>query len=465
MSKTLSKKVFVAGAAIAGATIAAFLLASSYYKNHFFDNTYINDVDCSGYTVGDTLRELSLSSKGQTLKLVEKDGTVETINCRDFGYKTSAEEELNAILKKQNPYLWFKSLNVFGGKESNNYLNLDVEYDKDGLSLAVDSLEAVITGTQPSTNATIKKGTDGYYIEKEVIGNIVDKDKLVSVIEKNLKSGNLTINLLESNCYVLPEITSDNPNLASSLQKIAVVENASITYDFKDRKEVVDKSKIKDWITLDNEGNITLDESAVSLYVSQLAYKYDTYLTDRQFVTAAGNEITVGGGIYGWQIHKTKETEALTNLILSGAVTEREPEYFIKGYERGEDDIGKTYIEIDLTTQHLWYFKNGEVFLESDIVSGYPYNGHSTPTGVFCVWSREKDRQLVGETYDTHVDYWMPINWDGVGLHDAWWQTSFGGTVYQTKYGSHGCINLPTDIAAKIYENVAVGTPVIIYES
>ena len=50
----------------------------------------------------------------------------------------------------------------------------------------------------------------------------------------------------------------------------------------------------------------------------------------------------------------------------------------------------------------------------------------------------------------------------GQGLHDASWQTNFGGDTYKTK-GSHGCINLPPANAAKIYENVDKNTPVIVY--
>lgn len=442
-----------------------YISASSYYKTHFFNNTYINDEDFSGCTSNEVLRKLNLNENSQVFKLIGKDGSIETIKCKDFDYTTSAKDELDTLISEQNPYDWIKTISLFGGMESDYKLNLDVSYDDDKLKDTIYSLDCVINGTQPSQDATIQFGSDGYYIQKEIIGNIVDKDKLYTAVKQCLKDGQMQLNLSDGSCYQLPNITSDNPNLQVSLDKIKLLENVVITYDFKDRTEVLDKEKIKNWITIDESGQTTLNEESVALYVSQLAYKYDTYLTDREFTTTAGNTITVGGGIYGWKIDKEKETEALSSLILSGTSETREPIYYIKGYERGTDDIGNTYVEIDLTKQHLWYYKKGELFLETDVVTGYPYNGHSTPTGVFCIWSREKDRYLTGETYNTHVDYWMPINWDGVGLHDAWWQTSFGGEIYKTPMGSHGCINLPTDIAASIYQNSEVGTPVIIYES
>ena len=51
----------------------------------------------------------------------------------------------------------------------------------------------------------------------------------------------------------------------------------------------------------------------------------------------------------------------------------------------------------------------------------------------------------------------------GQGLHDASWQSSFGGNRYKTGHGSHGCINLPENQAALIYNTIDGGYPIIIY--
>ena len=49
----------------------------------------------------------------------------------------------------------------------------------------------------------------------------------------------------------------------------------------------------------------------------------------------------------------------------------------------GEDDLAGTYVEVNLSAQYLWFYKDGEVFLETDIVSGDISKGRSTKTGVF----------------------------------------------------------------------------------
>ncbi len=55
----------------------------------------------------------------------------------------------------------------------------------------------------------------------------------------------------------------------------------------------------------------------------------------------------------------------------------------------------------------------------------------------------------------------MPFN-GNIGMHDATWRGSFGGSIYKTN-GSHGCINLPRAAAKTIYENIEKGMPVLCY--
>ena len=101
------------------------------------------------------------------------------------------------------------------------------------------------------------------------------------------------------------------------------------------------------------------------------------------------------------------------------------------------------------------------------MITGKPEHGQDTPTGVFRIWKKEQNATLKGTAWDgskwsSPVAYWMPITWTGVGLHDATWQSAFGGTLYYTR-GSHGCINLSYSVAQSIFNTVDVNTPVVIY--
>ena len=130
--------------------------------------------------------------------------------------------------------------------------------------------------------------------------------------------------------------------------------------------------------------------------------------------------------------------------------------------------MGATYVEIDLTNQHVYMTKDGAVVWDAPCVTGNVSKNYTTPPGIYSLTYKEEDRILRGPKkadgsyeYESHVDFWMPFN-GGIGLHDANWRGSFGGTIYQTS-GSHGCVNLPPDRAKILYGLVEKGMPVICY--
>lgn len=148
-------------------------------------------------------------------------------------------------------------------------------------------------------------------------------------------------------------------------------------------------------------------------------------------------------------------------MIENGESGERTPVYFQTAASYEMPDYGNTYVEINLTAQHLFLYKNGEKILESDFVSGNASRGYDTPAGAYSITYKQRDATLTGENYRTPVSYWMPFN-RNIGMHDANWRGSFGGNIYKTN-GSHGCINLPPSKAKTIYENIEKGTAVICY--
>lgn len=118
------------------------------------------------------------------------------------------------------------------------------------------------------------------------------------------------------------------------------------------------------------------------------------------------------------------------------------------------------FILVDISTQTISMFKNGEILIISKVVTGLK-DSRDTPKGFFSINSMTRDTHLVGEDYDVPVQYWMPF-FKKCGLHDASWRNSFGGNIY-VNHGSHGCVNMCLDAVKFIYENAYVGIPVIVY--
>jgi murein L,D-transpeptidase YcbB/YkuD len=178
-------------------------------------------------------------------------------------------------------------------------------------------------------------------------------------------------------------------------------------------------------------------------------------------LSSSGNRINIGGGDYGWSVNKAKETEALIAAIKEGKTIEKQPAYNQTALAYGSNDIGNTYVEVDMAKQHLWFYKNGVLVTQGDVVTGNVSSDNSTPAGVYKLKFKQRNAILTGPDYATPVDYWMPFN-KGVGIHDATWRSVFGGEIYKTS-GSHGCVNSPYDLAKTIFENIEAGTPVICY--
>ena len=177
---------------------------------------------------------------------------------------------------------------------------------------------------------------------------------------------------------------------------------------------------------------------------------------------SSGQTITVSGGDYGWLIAPNDTTTKIIDTIKSGQSQTIEPEYTYTGYCRDTNDIGNTYVEISLDQQHMWFYKDGQLIVDTDVVTGCHNKGWDTHTGVYAIMYKERDATLVGEGYNSAVSYWMPF-YANVGIHDASWRSSFGGSIYLNngfsrlcKYTYGECRNHFTIISKKEF-------PVVVY--
>ena len=180
---------------------------------------------------------------------------------------------------------------------------------------------------------------------------------------------------------------------------------------------------------------------------------------------------TVGGVVHETVIDEDGEAKQLEKDIESHKDVSRPPVFSQTG--NGEYsktlDLGNTYVDVDLSKQHVVYFEKGKKKFESDCVSGCVAAGHSTPTGIFAINNKARNIKLVGggpkkskTHYESFVSYWMCFLGNGYGLHDATWRSNFGGDIYKYS-GSHGCVNLPPSKAGELYDMVSVGTIVIVH--
>ncbi len=147
-------------------------------------------------------------------------------------------------------------------------------------------------------------------------------------------------------------------------------------------------------------------------------------------------------------------------------------------YWEGDDATGPALIKINRIQQKAFFYKGNKLVGVSKISSGKEDSG--TPPGRYKITQKNKDHksslygvikdratgQVINDSADIRVDkvlpgqvfynapmpYFMRFN-NAIGMH----------TGYLPGYAaSHGCVRMPDHMAAKFFENVTVGTPVIV---
>lgn len=456
----ISKKAGIAVGGIVAVLVILYIAGTIYYNGHIFPGTKLSEVNLSNCTGDAVEKKLNALLDDYVLSVKGRENLDIQIRSQDVGLKYELNGFGDNLIEEQNPFLWVGHL--FYSTELDN--RFDITYDSGLFGEYIDSLECMqkenIVKPSDAYMSEYEKGK-GYSIVPEVIGNEIDRKKFESVVDGALKNIEETVDIEEKGCYTEPEVRSDTKELVDKVSYFNSFVSARITYTFGTEQVVLDGDTIYDWLIFKKNGKIKIDEAKVKAFVDSIGSKYDTIFRSRRFNTSYGREVEISQGDYGWWMNRTEEVKQIINLIKKGEVTDREPVYFQKAAQYGSMDYGNTYVEINLTAQHLFVYQNGNVVLESDFVSGKNTKDRKTPPGVYGITYKERDATLVGEDYETPVSYWMPFN-GSIGLHDAIWRNKFGSNFYKGG-GSHGCINLPFFVAQKIYGIVEKGTPVICY--
>ncbi|MCR5753249.1 MAG: L,D-transpeptidase/peptidoglycan binding protein [Acetatifactor sp.] len=466
--KNKKKKFFTIFCVVVIFTILATYGGITYYYNtHFISGTVINEIDCSNLEAREAMMLIDARGYSYELTVAGRNASGESIelgvlNSSDVDLKLSdVSDELTGLMRQQNQFLWFEAL--FG---VNNIYHLEqsVSFDEAALKYSLNEWAALqeenMEAPEDAYISEYSKSGNGYAIIPHTLGTQLDKKVVLNLIEEAILSGQSSLDLVEKGCYEEAKVKEDDAKLQSALEKMNQWVSASVKYDWHGTEVDVDGNQISQWITIENNAPV-LDEEAVADFIAATSTELDTYGRKRKFHTTGGAEITIVNSRYGWKVSRADETEELLKLIYAGKTEEREPIYAVTAVCKGSDDIGSSYVEVDLSNQHLFLYENGGLALETDFVSGNMSNGCGTPGGIFGVTYKTKNAVLRGDNYETPVSYWMPFN-GNIGMHDATWRRQFGGEIYQTS-GSHGCINLPLGKAKEIYDYVSTGFPVICY--
>ena len=443
---------------------------SYYFSDRFFEGTWINGVDCSRKTAYEVEQLMKEKLSEYSIEVSSRDVAAQTIKGEDIDYKYMSTGEVLQLLKKQKPYEWIKGL-----YEQKSYtVSENVGYNKTLLQEQLKSLNCAQTENQTEPeNAYVAFQNNEFVIVPETEGSKLNIKAAYKVLDEAVEANESSVDFSDTpEVYVSADVTQDDPELQAALEACNNYTRASITYTFGDQSTTLDGNTIKDWLQFDERGQLVWDDNSfqqhVAEYVAQLAATYDTVGTEREFQTTSGRTVYVSSSVYGWKIDQAAEAAQLSQEIQSGTQTTREPVYSQTANAYGVNDLGDTYIEVDLSEQHMYYYQNGSDIFESDFVSGnMSYADRQTHAGIFTLYYKKSPDVLRGgqkgtaNYYEQPVQYWMPFD-GGIGFHDADWRDEFGGDIYLTS-GSHGCVNLPPENAAVLYDLIQYDVPIVCF--
>ena len=436
--------------------LALFLGMMLFRSTHFRRGTVIQGVDCSFLSVKKAEERINEFMTEAKIQFIFQDGKEYEVDSQNFNLQLANTQALEEILQKQKE-----------GESKNYTLEDSFVFEEETVKEYLAGLpELQEENMVEPQNAYLQLGEDGLLeIVPEVCGNYIDFAEAYSLVTNSLKSGNLVIDftsitgaepaILETDSMLLKQRDELNSYLMTNVQ--FTLSDGSVL--------VLDSSVMKNWVYQDKEGNYQIDvDTNLPYFVEELADRVkETNSTTIFPATYLGNiTITVQRSMRP-TLDKEAQTEHIKALLGTGKEYQETPIYTNTS---SAYTIGDTYVELDLTRQKVWMYKEGECILETDCVTGMANTVYATPTGIYYLTYKQSPAHL--SKYDAYVTYWMPFN-GGIGFHDASWrykngQAYFGGDIYKTD-GSHGCVNLPIEAAKTLYQNITKSIPIIVYAS
>lgn len=457
MKKSL--RWILAIALVLAALVGCYTTVAFAVDEKFLFNTTINGVDCSLMTA-EQAEEIYMTEyyNNMDFEIVDESGKY-SIERGLFDF--SEADKPQSLLEGVNKFTWGLSLfkeTVFTTNDGNALEKLG-----DYLTTSLPALDELTWRKAENAHIIFNETSGKYEITPEVAGTELAKDVFYKTLYEHIKSGsgNLDIRNIEG-MYIPPTILYTDTALNDNLNKLNNLISLDIMYDVKGNIQHYNYEDMVEYITLDKDTmNYTFDkEGSIEAFIKEMNAHYTTLGITREFKTTLGDTVTVKGGDWGWWLNQNASKEKLIEYVDAGESRVGE---FVWLQEADYSDLGDyiNYVEIDLTNQHLYMYKEGELIAECDIVSGNPNKGNNTPGGTYILTYKTKNAVLRGPGYASPVSYWMPFN-GGIGMHDATWQSKFGGTRYLT-HGSHGCINMPLKAAKEVYSNLDKTYAIICY--
>lgn len=492
------QRVGIGLAIVAGIAVVGYAAGVFAFSNIFYPNTHIVGIDVSLMTADTAKARVEASAVNYKLA-VSGEGFDWTYKPAQGVNVSDAEERVKAVISANDAIAWPAHLvEALRGTykpavDNASSAELPADFDQEAfdadLSAAVDAFNQNRTGVFDAASS-YSEDTGTFTYEKANENRKINKEKLAELAKSAIAGLESTATVTEDQFDALAgDHTDDQIKAACDAANALIGTNCTIDMA-GNNVATLDGKMLASFISFDENLNPSISGDGVTQWANDLASQLNTVGSTRTYTRPDGKTITIDGGTFGW----TVDTDALVAAVQDAVANKRTDPIDVPTSstanvftKAGEKDW-TAYVDVDLTEQHARYYdENGNLAWESGCITGKPYGGDDTPTGVWKVNSVSKkgvsttlrgpkkkladgEQLAEGESayeWESPVDVWIPFIRNSYGLHDATWQraANFSNPDAYKTVGSHGCVNLPLDKAQELRDLLdgKTGTAVIVH--
>lgn len=466
------KRAGIGVGAVAAVCLIAYLGGALFFATHYLPNTTVAGIDISLKSPGEMESLLNDSVDDYSMQVIGN-GLNFTITSNEADISADSAAAADAVLKATNIWAW--PALVFADHDLTSELSSAISAEK--LSDIVNEEVAKINDAEGATlpvdaHVAYNAKSHEFEVVSETMGTKLNPEEVMNQVITGVLNLEPKVTIL-SDALIQPNVFSNDKRLSEAADKAneMIVANVEVMMEgFLVTKVSPDVSS--SWVTFTPEIEAVFDEDKLASWADEVASMCNTIGSERTYTRPDGKEITVSGGVYGWEVDASGLADQIVEAVRLGKSTTIDIPVITSGTGfngLGGQDWGNRYVDVDLSEQYARFYDDASnIIWEADIVSGKPGNGHGTPTGVWWVNRKASPSKLIGEMrngkpeYETTVKYWMPFQGNSIGFHDATWQPYFGGSLYLSN-GSHGCINLSYSDAQSLYGILNEGDVVVVH--
>lgn len=457
------RQVFIIGGIVAGIFALLNLAIWGLYAGRAYPGVKIGGQDVSNLDQAAIVSRIARYTDGYTLNIQVK-GQPTVVSPDSLGLDYEEQKSATAAIS-QGKDQWLPLYGLVYTWQ-NGAVELSYKIDSSKLQKIVSDL--VGTASVAPTDARMVIEGETVRVEADKSGQGVDRNDLEALIKTDIAQGVRQASIGE-------RPTEANVTAKEVEAMIPAVQQAvrlPISIQVNGKIFAPGAVEVGKWLTVapDKDGKLALgtNQDAINAYVASVAGQVDVAAITKQINMVNGEVRTVNEGKNGSALDRTAVADALSKAVVPGQDTAVIGSMVAVAYKTRTNnsvDLNGKYIEVNLSRQHLWAYNDKQLVYDTPITSGATGAGFATIQGLFSIKAKQTNRNLngvpLGYNYNVFVQYWLPFS-GNYGMHDASWRSSFGGSDYYYG-GSHGCVNLPTDAAAWVYNFVIVGTPVWVH--